>query len=401
MYNDLSDIINKSKIIILNDRDKYSKYLNFIENYLSKSDFIIGFSRSEKILFNNTELLPDEYIFDVYNTHIFHKLKKLTTLLYNEFSDNSIHLEISIDEYRYHLNVDFRTLLIGYNIKSMVKYYNIIYNNKNLHILTPELQLINIYYKLHSPEFVDDYLDLINTEQKMINLLYKNVIFYDIKMDIPKDILKNIIKELLIFSDCVIANNDILDCKNFVKPILISNDLELDISKIKNNKILKNLIINKHDCDIPFDCRIKKISLCYKNFNICDIYNCGEYNLIPYNVIENSFKNNENNSKNNKTNNTIKSGSPPVLLKFMLIDMWYDYYKTRKYNKYYMHLFLKYQKYSISLIKNNIKKYFPLNFYGVYQSYESYLKQQSLDTNKGFKFIPCLLDSLNSNVLYD
>jgi hypothetical protein len=145
-YN-LDNIILEAKKIIKNDRDEYVKYLKVIERFLLPNDIIIGGKLAYKTLLKE-DIDPDEYYYELYVKKSFYKAKRLTKKLYDKFKDKSINMTESIDKYKYIIYVNFRIVAIFFELTETINYipYTSIFDKCKVLIISPELQLINIYF---------------------------------------------------------------------------------------------------------------------------------------------------------------------------------------------------------------------------------------------------------------
>ena len=388
MYKDskkLESFIDESNKIIKKDRELYVKYLKIVETFSFPNELVIGGKLGINAI-TKDEISTDDYVYELYGKKVFFKAKRLATKIYDTIDDDfiskSVNLSVSIDKYKYIINVNLRPIAILYEIeKPIVKYRTKSpFSGCLINIVSVELVLITIYYKLCNPVFLDEWKELFHKEKTLIKLLKKsNYVKSSLQTDVK--IINTIVKYSTAKNLILIGVNALLLYMfKFDKPkyknklVFISeNKLENDANNLSDLLSPYGDFIFEYDyINLPFDIRVRKLSINLAGEVLTEIYNVGEFELVPYNII-----------------NGIKVGSPPLIMRFSLIELYIN-----KLNKSLLYNTLSFNNY----IKENIKLdlYFPTNYIGRYENYEHYIKKLSIEKNCFYKFVPYLEDKSNT-----
>ena len=386
-YN-LEGIILDAKKIIKNDRDDYIKYLKIIERFLLPNNIIIGGKLAYKTLLKEN-IDSNDYCYELYSKKAFYKTKRLTKKLFDKFNDKTIYMAVSIDKYKYIIYVNFRPIAIFFELTEDINFipYTSIFDKCKVLIISPELQLINIYYKLCNTIFFDEWGQLKNIEEKLRTYITKKIEYIKIPLHSKQNILNSIIEyskdNVLVGVNAILLYMfNLSKINNFKHKIILitQNNLMDEIDKIKKVSVkydVANFVFEVNSLKLPFDNRIKKVSVYYRFQtstdsgieHILDLYDTAQFELSPYNNI-----------------NKMKIGSPPLILKFLLLDIWYEFMKYKKINKSYLYNYITFSKF----INNNFEKYFTTNYIGKYENYEGHLKKLSIYNSSYYKYIPCV-----------
>lgn len=337
----ISDLIdNKILLERLRYEDQYDIIDEYISQYTENHAIMIGDSMGINLLLKK-ERSRDDFYYTLYTDNAFAHANNIANLL-DDYEDLTIILKTTIPGIKYQIIVDTRILVTLFNLSSnsdklinpiLVKSFNKKYN---LLVLSPEIQLLDIYRTLYSPNLADYWELSINDELKLFKFLQNRIndnLFQggsdvevsikdrlNIEVNIMKDFIQNNDKIILLGDHALTittGSNDKRDT-NAIQ-ILSENDLDNDFNEI--SKIVKKLL----KIDIPItkttrnlhimqDFRLKRTTIKLgdqKNQkDIVYIYNSAHYDLIPFNKVY------------DKDNNFINIGNPFVLLRFTLVDFW-------------------------------------------------------------------------------
>jgi hypothetical protein len=186
------------------------------------------------------------------------------------------------------------------------------------------VELMDLYRKLYSPTYVDEWEELYNTEirafslfntERKINGGAKCVKCKEFRHENIESV-KIMFMDFLINTNYVLIGNWVSGENTEIIKIISENEADVDLLNITNylsNYTKFPIYYKEKMLYIPKDNRIKRHRF-YIRFPttssdvekpFLDIYNCGTYELIPYNIKKN-----------------IKIGTPPLLLRFLFIDLW-------------------------------------------------------------------------------
>jgi len=355
--------ISDTNEIIKKDRDLYVDYLRAVELFTVSNELIIG-GRIGINALDKSELSVNDYVYELYGKKTFFKAKRLAHKLYeiaklneDDFFAKSVNLAVSIDRYKFTISVNLRPMAILYEIDKPITKSKVesIFNKCLINVVSVELVLINIYYKLCNPAYIDKWKELYERENNLIGFIKKsNYVKTSLKTE--DKIISTIVKYSKAKGLILIGVNALLLYMfKFDKPkyknklIFISeNKLENDANNLA--EILKDdFVFDYENINLPFDMRIRKLTIAYKGEQIADIYNVGEFELVPYNLI-----------------NDIKVGSPPLIMRFSLIELYIN-----KLNKSLLYNTLSFNTYAKEKI--DLKTYFPTTYIGRYEDYEHYI----------------------------
>lgn len=328
----IDSIIEDAKKIVSYRRSKYDKLMKVIQFFISEHDIIV----------NNMS----DYFFDLYTSDMFNLPFKLTDLLYESdpIVAKYVTLEIKIYKYHYIMSIDGIQFVHFNYINAEIRKNILPYTcSMNCKCFGPEILLINIYANMVNPNLYKSWRELYNTEESMstdiINQFSKKITGGS--RIIQKNNLINQMYNIYSTSLCSkpynfeidIDYNDLL-LKHYIKDSVIIGQIAVNIYKniekigriqvitektfSEEIQILKGLLGNSisysiNNLKVPTNLNLHKMTIFYNNKAIMDIYDAGNYELIPYNIVE--FK---------KMN--VKLGTPFVILRFILIDIWSTLY---------------------------------------------------------------------------
>ena len=347
-----------SKSVIIEDRNQYKDVI----------DYIFTFCTVNKILISDPKLYTGHYdnidYLVMYTDKFEETSKKLISELCNKFEKKLVLRGITLNE-KYTIEFNLRRICYIINIQdNNISSIEVNINGKNMHILNPILELINLYSLLYSTQKSVEWPSIL-THIKYLESNVEKYISPKIFTKLEKKIKLNHIYEYLYsylqMSDHVITcikNDDIKNNTFLHGPINIisCNSIDNDIASIlrylqkyvnirlvykKNNiTVLHDPLIKSYDVYVFMKVNGKELKE-----HIITIYNSASYELIPYNKI-----------------NDINFADPIVQIRFCYILLWND----DKVDKYLE--LIKYYKKKIDIYEE--KK----NYYGNFVDAEGYKK---------------------------
>lgn len=360
---DFIDILKNNAIDsrIKKDRNQYADLFAVVEKYASENKLIIS---NLKMLTGEKEQFIDKYI--IYCVNPFRHGNAIANLMAEK--------RVEINEGKW---VQLRTALAhkqlgilyknielveihsigtfkGIDINLLVRPIEVkgFYTNYTIYIMPQEIELINIYKKLYSPNFSKEWEKIIKMEPVLIEGAKKritgNIIGGDIKRQYPNidTIKKLIILKLLAGSDFVligawaikliemgVMGGAIYSTSEKVQ-IITKYSIEKTFELLKD--YLKTVYSNtyeityqEHDLFIPKEYRNKRFTVYIqtpcekegecpvKRIAFIDIFINATYELIPWILSSRFLK-----KKNDRYPKNIKIGNPYVILSFLMIDLW-------------------------------------------------------------------------------
>lgn len=377
--NYIKSLQNSATKVISEDRSKLSVLYTTIENFIRDNSFIIS---NPKLIYNLDVDLTNLTAIVIYCENIFRNANRLCNLICTALED--CEKKNSSDEYynliesavnprwlslrtivaHEELNIfyDGRPIIV---FKAVNLYKNIpifkmlmpvpskrgIFTEPPILLLPPELELIDIYHKLYSPDKVEEWEDLLSVEFNLFDLFInrKKEIIGSAEKDCAKTIVSNIetIKRLLILD--FIKNQPVIligewaiklmeygETGNVLKDNYEKVQLLIDASIDDFNVLLENFLenITPYKCTYReeklhsvYDARLKKFTFYISG--ICavsgqktekpflDVFNSCRYEIVPYH-----YSSDFNTSKSKDFPTDIKIGNMYVLLRFFLLDVW-------------------------------------------------------------------------------
>jgi hypothetical protein len=392
--NYLEDIFNIARTgIILEDRQKYIKIFDETRSIIKNNDIVILSNFNEilkKGIIDNPIQLEDSM--KIYTTHP----RKITTFITNHLHKKFgkyVMMKSNIPNISYEIIYDMRSLIKIFYINrykniNIPKLFNTI-KIDNINYFPEYIELIEIYHKLYLPNYYEDWSSLALTEKLLYDQFTKSITggSHDKKNKILvckknrninvgniKLLLLNFIEssnyiilgelanKLINSTNLTSADFDLTDSSNI--QIISENPIEQDYSNIVNylsRYTPYGITYKKQKLYIPNDNRIYKHTFYIKCQTLTsntfigssgidkpflDIYNCGEYEIIPY--LEKKYD-----------KISLRIGNTFVQLRFLLIDFWL-------YNILYNHIkiidtniYIKKVNYITTTMKS-IKKLLPI-----------------------------------------
>ena len=429
------NIINDAnETYIKNDRLQYKKIFDLIrseiiryetkKNMLSRDDII--FSNIDKITNTNSVINNTESNMIIYTIHA----RKISTIIANiihELYGKFVQMRSIIPNEEYDIMVNMRNLIKVYRIERYKKLkLNVLVNAINIDGLLyfpPAIELIDIYHKLYLPNYNEDWDSIYKHENILYNLIKNNkkggadkCLKCNVKRTMDIEQIKLLLLNFLNGENYVIVGNwahqiienskqSNIDLHSNIQ-IISENSIEHDYDNILiylNKFTPYGIYYKKKMLYIPKDTRIVKYTFYvkYPTFSktvvdkqFLDIYNCGTYELIPFNNI-----------KYKGTN--LKIGNVFIQMRFLLIDLWLinllksineinEELFDIKYN-YIFNTMILLKKIMPDVFKNSSGNYIGINFdEKIAQKLEisekqikrtSYYPELSIKVNKKYKLI--------------
>ena len=367
----LSLIIDSAKDVIKTDREQYTKYLKIIEEFASDHKLILGGDEGILLLIGDVSLIEQYtfYSDDAVRltrelaNEIFHSDPKsygYVTSVISKIPDYLIQLNVNCRQLagvfiiNYTKGISVEKIILPSKVKGP-------YSGKELYCLSPEIQLISLYSKLINPAFASDWEKLLGYEDKLRKLFTSTIsggrIFDsieshqkfsctnddcicheecfqenitdggadaidDVSITIGGmsqsnfDIVKDIIIKYLSSSERILVGQLAIYGmnKNSKRIQVVSCEpLEKDIELIKSLGLQHDIVFQElfDNPKIPIDPKLRKVTLSIitkdRREPVIDIYNCGAYELLSYDLDEDL---------------SIKFGSKFTIAKFRLVDLW-------------------------------------------------------------------------------
>jgi predicted transcriptional regulator len=301
-------------------QDNFFKIYEIVENYVAKNNLMLSnmeiLSRRKKKSFNT-------YI--IYCNDAFKHANDLANALAKETIYILLYTQQQNKEFS--ITVKGKWLIHVYNIP--LQFLNVIYPVKidNMLLYPPEFELIDIYHKLYSPHYADEW-DKVRELEPSIKQLFKkrkNLMAGDmIEGGAPvrrKKINSSIINWLKERNDYVIVGEFAINMmtelskKTCCIQLIIDSPLDKFVAEFDNfiYQLTGTRTIKKtHTANIYIEPRLKKTVLKTrlnneKTVRILEIFNSGQFELIPY-----------------STKNNLMIGYPNVLRTYILLNLWYS-----------------------------------------------------------------------------
>lgn len=452
LFSDSSDWFDSLKakfkeMVLVSRKSKYESLYKNIEEYVN---------RKQNVILNDYNRIIDSespvMLYEVYTNEADVVSRELTDDIYRNVGKYVI---MNTHEYKleYSISYDGLTVVKIYGIR---EYKNIgiftlinpivkkgYWSDLNLRYFPPELDLIEIYRKLYSPEFYGDWDNLVVAEKNMFEelmvrnkegLIVGGVVCNKRQMSELENMKLLTVTKFLIGRDIVLIgpwavleiSSGVLgkslvevtqmtgeihgeDCNKCIEKVQVIIDCSIDVFVAEYTKFIgkysKTIVKYKEQpLHIMFDFRLTKYTI-YLTFDdpcgivekpIMDVFTCAEYSLISY-VSSQRFlvkKGDGSYSKN------LKIGTLYVILRFMMLDIWLLKIVQRldllskEMLETKINMIIGYMKYlrKLRVVSN---KAFSEHYLGVYESESRAKKKNALvvyETNrkKTYPYIPLL-----------
>lgn len=423
----ISNIIEDAKQLVAGKRKKYDKLMKVIEYFISENDIIVK------------EI--SDYFFDLYTFNMFNLPTKLTDLLYETDPVVAKYVTLEIKIYKYHskISIDGIPFVHFTYINSEIRQNILDYTCMGLHTklkckcFGPEVLLINHYADLVNPSLSNGWIKTLLLEEKMsdeilshlrervggserkinkritlvdqmMEMYYGNLLKvshkrYKNNIDIEYSIHANIHSDVNKYRN-LLLNNYICDEHVLIGQIAINvyiNNNKLGRIQIVTSrsfteeiKLLKGLLggsisYSINNLKIPTNLNLHKMTIFYEKEAIIDIYDAGNFELINYNKLWKI-------SEMTEIKSSINIGTPFVVMRFRLIDVWSTLYNMKAGNlskdiamPVVHRLISEYTEMRNKMNDMDIDNIFPLNYIGYLE--DSHLNKLRIAARLKIKFI--------------
>lgn len=328
-YNHLLD---EADIYIRAERKQYIDVYDVADKYIADQGLLIGGQLAVNLIHGEDN--SDNYFYEIYTSNAFVHATKISNMI-TSGSPKRIVRMVTIAAYKvYHIFVDTRLIMVLYDVKvhSGTNYLRIVepitktLRGKEMLVVSPEIQLLDIYRRLYLPSHADEWEKLLINESKLFSMVISR------KEQIQKlttGARETPIREKIdaLMMEYVSSSNKILigehacevllgvkSAANFIE-VLSFSPLEEDIAEIKDkirNITTERVQTNTRELEIMGDYRLTRTTIKLGTDSPKDImyiYNSADYDLIPYNVLESPKR-------------TLWVGNPFVILRFLLVNLW-------------------------------------------------------------------------------
>lgn len=360
----ITNIINDAKKLVTEKRKKYDHLMKVVEQFISENDIIVKEMNT--------------YFFNLYTFDMFELPVKLTNLLYKTDPIVSKYVTLEIKIYKYHSRISIDGIqfvhftYINSEIRRNILNYICLGQHTKLQCkcFGPEILLINLYADLVNPVMRNEWHNLLETEDNMSNEILLNLndriigggkikkdtlINQMIEMYFGDNLQASTTKHKIINNldyldinfqskqDTQLHNHKLLLLNNYIdddhvvvgQVAIYDNDitnlgrLQIVTSKpfVKEIKILKELLGKNmsyviNNLKIPTNLNLHKMTIFYDKKAIIDIYDAGNYEVIPY-VTKNLIC---------VPSKSYNIGTPFVNMRFRLMDIWNVLYNMKNGN---------------------------------------------------------------------
>lgn len=371
----ITSIINDAKQLVSKNRKKYDDLMKIVEHFISNNDIIVKSMQ--------------DYFFDLYTNDMYSLPMKLTDLLYNSDPIVAKYVMLEIKIYKYHSRISIDGIqfvhftYINQEIKQNILDYTCLSPRAQLPCKSfgPEVMLINIYQDIINPLLIESWDDIFKIEiqlfkeisdhfkerlggndtndvsdfnitsnkssnkinnihlvQQMMTMYSRfynelhvaaksserNMSYEDINLDkYKKTLLSSYINEeyhVLIGQIAINAYNSfnklgrlqVITSRQF-------NDEITNLKQILGDSITYNIV----NLMIPTNLNLHRMTVYLDKSVILDIYNAGTFELVNYHNICDIYP-------SSIIKSCVNIGTPFVIMRFRLIDIWYTLYSIKK-----------------------------------------------------------------------
>lgn len=355
-------------IVIKNDREKYKKYMIIAENFFIANGLIIA----DSTVFDEINLT--NYSYSVYCDDAVVRSKQLARLIYESDKTGLARYTTvvpKIPDYLYIVSVDMRSMFIFMNTKfgRHERFDEIIqtipkkalFTGKEIRCLEPIAQLTEIYSQLSDPAEAETWPELLKKEAQLRAFIHNekyiskstgvNLSSTKAAIIANRGASDNFIKDFLTTLNTKIVVGEGALCLYNIIPTL--NTLQVVSTTFDDDKKFLHSNQTKYDISIAYEypkilCDSRHIKLIVGKkvngefINILEIFNAGDFSLIPYNIVNNYeyFSDAKNAQSDNESDvwmrdlikiKNIKVGTAFSLMRFLTFDLWQ--YKCSRYFK--------------------------------------------------------------------
>lgn len=326
---DYTELREEADKYIQAERRQYLDVYKVIDKYIANEEILVGGQMGVNLLYgiDNSE----NYSYDLFTSNAFKHANELSNKLTKRSPGRIVRL-VTVAPYKvYHIFVDTRMMvaLNGVKVRSGTNYLRLVepvekpLRTRKVLVVSPEIQLLDIYRKLYLPNYAGEWEKLVNNETKMFSMVLSR------KQKIKKEGGATPQREKIdgALMDYISQSNKLLigdhaceillgikSTANFIE-VLSFAPLQDDIEEIKMlvKKITSEPVnASTRNLEVIGDYRLSRTTIKLghdRPKEILYIYNSTDYDLIPYNILE-------------STSRTLWIANPFVILRFLLVNMW-------------------------------------------------------------------------------
>lgn len=332
----LSPILPQALRYIIAEREQYADVYQAIELYAVQAHMIFGGTSGVNMLLQKPKSL-DDYYYELYSEQSFTDANALCNAIAEKLQlPKVVSLRTVIPYSKYNILVDGRVLVTVYHIGTGITKVISPESLSEKLLLPPEIQLINTYRTLYSPNKADEWETALHDENALFDrMIETRSDFADDQQkktgsgDLKKyrdrlqhSLLKNFVtnnKSCVLLGEHALFLNDpkAYHLESAIIQIISSKPIQEDIAAIRK---LSEYPVTHSDKELRI---LQDFRLCRTTVRIGDassgeqkevmyIYNAAHYDLIPYSK----------HVMSDQPGGFIQTGNPFVLLRFLLIDFW-------------------------------------------------------------------------------
>lgn len=327
-----------NEVIYEKDSKLYVNFFETVEKFISENNLIVSGNTANALLcdldinYNN--------FYEVYSIDPFIHAKELATELFNLDPDGLgryVYVMTKIYKKHFIISINFRMAVsiilfpkinnIGsIDIIPFVSKPSIFNEDIKLLCMSPEIQLINIYYSLTNPAFIKSWktdlqyerilsLQLTSTKRNEAKTHFHP--FRGILLDrfVPN------YGRVLIGSAAINITTNIQIPGMDLLQVITENDFEYEFEEIKKLAEDFNVTYKINDLNIIMDSRLKKMTVFINEHNqkipIITIFNAAKFDLIPFVPINFLYG-----KVSKHLNSSIKVGTPFLIMRYKMIDLY-------------------------------------------------------------------------------
>ncbi len=325
------------------------------EEYLACQDLVEQFCKTNKILISSVRALIGQprkraEVVSVYAPNPFPVARDLSHFLLGVLR-NFIYLKTVLKNEE--LFIEYRCRKVA-EIFTLQKYASIDFftmmqpvDMNGLLYLPVPIELMELYHKLYLPEKFDEWEELFNIESQLFDK-------WKVESKLPSAksesryrpfvtpshrhiaIIKSIIADFAKTNNCVLvghwAMSDIMQLPTEKIQLISSSSIEMDMQNIgiclaQTIKPPPNITVREQKLHITKDFRIRRFTIYLvgndgKQIPIADIFNNASFELVPYTITKRHIVIKDRNRDALLFDGEFRIGTSPVLLRFLLIDLW-------------------------------------------------------------------------------
>jgi hypothetical protein len=259
-------------------------------------------------------------VYSLYGSHAFQKANDLANLIATE----TIHVQLNTDV----VNREFTIVVDGFYMVHIfdmsARYISIMMPQKDTQQIAPEIELMDIYHRLYSPQFYSDWDDIGKHERCLWKKFEgrRSLVIRKAVVDggvVLVDHSSIVMEWLRGQESCAIIGSRAIDMmrketrKTKHRTIqLVASNPQQTIKSLEQylSNTFPTINVRSYDAMIPNDFRLKKYVVSVKSggrtIYIANIYNSARYELVPYIDI-----------------GDYRLVAPIAQMRFLLVDLWF------------------------------------------------------------------------------